>query len=39
MAPPELPFSGIKASGIGYEMSMEGLLEHLHAKSILRFTH
>jgi succinate-semialdehyde dehydrogenase/glutarate-semialdehyde dehydrogenase len=38
ISPPEMPFSGIKNSGLGYEMGVEGLLEHLHPKAVIRAT-
>jgi len=38
MTPPELPFSGIKQSGMGSEMGNEGLLSHLQVKSVIRTT-
>ena len=31
---PELPFGGVKDSGVGREGSIEGLLEHMHAKMV-----
>ncbi len=36
ITPPELPFCGIKHSGMGGEMGLEGLLEHVHRKSVIR---
>jgi succinate-semialdehyde dehydrogenase/glutarate-semialdehyde dehydrogenase len=33
---PEMPFSGVKSSGLGCEMGREGLLDHLHPKAIVR---
>jgi succinate-semialdehyde dehydrogenase/glutarate-semialdehyde dehydrogenase len=33
---PEMPFSGIKSSGLGSEMGVEGLLDHMHLKSVVR---
>lgn len=33
---PEMPFSGIKSSGMGSEMGLEGLRDHLHAKAVVR---
>ncbi|MGN5478082.1 aldehyde dehydrogenase family protein [Cupriavidus basilensis] len=37
--PPEMPFAGIKDSGLGCEMGMEGLLEHFNVKSVIRKRH
>ena len=36
MAPVEMPFGGLKQSGVGSEMGIEGLASHLHTKSIFR---
>lgn len=36
ISPPELPFSGIKSSGLGHEMGSEGLQEHMHVKAVIR---
>jgi succinate-semialdehyde dehydrogenase/glutarate-semialdehyde dehydrogenase len=33
---PEMPFSGIKSSGLGSEMGCEGLMDHMHLKSVVR---
>ncbi|MBN9427127.1 MAG: NAD-dependent succinate-semialdehyde dehydrogenase [Burkholderiales bacterium] len=33
---PEMPFAGIKNSGLGAEMGIEGLREHMHSKSVVR---
>lgn len=33
---PEMPFSGIKSSGLGSEMGIEGLRDHMHLKSVVR---
>lgn len=33
---PEMPFSGIKSSGLGSEMGVEGLHDHMHLKSVVR---
>lgn len=33
---PEMPFSGIKSSGLGAEMGIEGLRDHLQIKSVVR---
>lgn len=33
---PEMPFSGVKSSGLGSEMGCEGLLDHMHLKSVVR---
>jgi succinate-semialdehyde dehydrogenase/glutarate-semialdehyde dehydrogenase len=33
---PEMPFSGVKSSGLGSEMGREGLLDHLHPKAVVR---
>jgi len=33
---PEVPFAGIKLSGMGCEMGSEGLLEYLNIKTVLR---
>lgn len=38
MTPPELPFSGIKQSGMGSEMGSEGLMAHFHVKAVIRTT-
>jgi succinate-semialdehyde dehydrogenase/glutarate-semialdehyde dehydrogenase len=35
--PPEMPFAGIKQSGLGSEMGSEGLFEHFNVKSVIRF--
>jgi succinate-semialdehyde dehydrogenase/glutarate-semialdehyde dehydrogenase len=35
MSPPEMPFGGVKQSGMGSEMGTEGISEHLRAKAIL----
>jgi len=35
MSPPELPFGGIKQSGLGSEMGREGILEHVRGKAIV----
>ena len=32
----EMPFSGVKSSGMGYEMGSEGLREYLSVKSVVR---
>lgn len=32
----EMPFSGIKSSGLGSEMGSEGLLDHMNLKSVVR---
>lgn len=36
VSPPEMPFSGIKSSGLGSEMGTEGLLDHMNLKSVIR---
>ena len=36
ITPPELPYGGIKHSGLGREMGSEGLLEHFHTKAVIR---
>ncbi|ANN67254.1 NAD-dependent succinate-semialdehyde dehydrogenase [Bordetella bronchialis] len=36
ITPPELPYGGVKHSGLGREMGSEGLLEHFETKSIIR---
>ena len=36
VSPPEMPFSGIKHSGLGHEMGSEGLLDHMNAKAVIR---
>lgn len=36
ISPPELPYGGIKASGLGREMGSEGLLEHFQTKAVIR---
>jgi succinate-semialdehyde dehydrogenase/glutarate-semialdehyde dehydrogenase len=36
MTPPEMPFSGVKQSGMGSEMGTQGLLEHFNLKSVIR---
>ena len=33
---PEMPFSGIKNSGLGHEMGSEGLMEHMNIKAVVR---
>jgi succinate-semialdehyde dehydrogenase/glutarate-semialdehyde dehydrogenase len=33
---PEMPFSGVKSSGLGSEMGREGLLDHMHPKAVVR---
>lgn len=33
---PEMPFSGIKNSGLGHEMGCEGLYEHFNVKAVVR---
>jgi succinate-semialdehyde dehydrogenase/glutarate-semialdehyde dehydrogenase len=33
---PEMPFAGIKSSGLGAEMGCEGLADHMHLKSVVR---
>lgn len=33
---PEMPFSGVKSSGLGAEMGSEGLMDHLHPKAVVR---
>lgn len=33
---PEMPFSGIKHSGLGHEMGTEGLYEHMNVKAVVR---
>lgn len=33
---PEMPFSGIKSSGLGLEMGCEGLYEHFNVKAVVR---
>lgn len=38
MTPPELPFSGLKQSGMGSEMGSEGLMAHFHVKAVIRTT-
>lgn len=36
ITPPEVPFCGIKQSGMGSEMGSEGLLEYFNTKTVLR---
>lgn len=36
ISPPEMPFSGIKNSGMGHEMGTEGLIEHMNVKAVIR---
>lgn len=36
LSPPELPFSGVKDSGLGSEMATEGLADHFELKSVIR---
>jgi succinate-semialdehyde dehydrogenase/glutarate-semialdehyde dehydrogenase len=36
VTPPELPFAGIKLSGMGAEMGEEGLMDHFHTKAVVR---
>lgn len=36
VSPPELPFSGVKHSGLGSEMGAEGLADHFELKSVIR---
>lgn len=36
ITPPELPFGGIRHSGIGREMGAEGLLDHFETKAVIR---
>ena len=36
MAAPEMPFGGIRDSGLGSEMGNEGLLSHFHVKAVSR---
>lgn len=36
VSPPEMPFSGIKSSGLGSEMGREGLLDHMNVKAVIR---
>ncbi|MBX3642089.1 MAG: NAD-dependent succinate-semialdehyde dehydrogenase [Rubrivivax sp.] len=36
LSAPEMPFCGHKASGLGSEMGLEGLRDHLHAKAVVR---
>ncbi|OZI59723.1 NAD-dependent succinate-semialdehyde dehydrogenase [Bordetella genomosp. 11] len=36
ITPPELPYGGVKYSGLGREMGSEGLLEHFEVKSVIR---
>ncbi len=36
VSPPEMPYGGVKLSGLGREMGSEGLLEHFHIKAVLR---
>ncbi|MCW5652191.1 NAD-dependent succinate-semialdehyde dehydrogenase [Hydrogenophaga sp.] len=36
ITPPELPFGGIKHSGLGREMGSEGLLDHFETKAVIR---
>jgi succinate-semialdehyde dehydrogenase/glutarate-semialdehyde dehydrogenase len=36
MTPPEMPFAGVKQSGLGCEMGSDGLLEHFKVKSVIR---
>ena len=36
ITPPELPYGGVKHSGIGREMGSEGLLEHFQIKAVIR---
>ena len=36
ITPPELPYGGVKHSGLGREMGSEGLLEHFQTKSVIR---
>lgn len=36
LSPPELPFAGIKNSGLGSEMGREGLMEYMNLKSVIR---
>ncbi len=38
LSPPELPFSGIKHSGLGSEMGREGLIDHMSLKAVIRST-
>lgn len=38
ITPPELPFGGIKHSGMGREMGSEGLMDHFESKSIIRMS-
>lgn len=33
---PEMPFAGIKSSGLGSEMGCEGLLDHMNLKAVVR---
>ena len=35
LSPPELPFAGVKQSGLGVEMGIEGLAEHFNTKSVI----
>ena len=36
LTPPEVPFGGIKSSGLGAEMGQEGLLDHTYSKVVYR---
>jgi len=36
ITPPELPYGGVKHSGLGREMGSEGLLEHFQIKAVIR---
>ncbi len=36
LSAPEMPFSGHKSSGLGSEMGIEGLRDHLHVKAVVR---
>lgn len=38
LSPPELPFAGIKQSGLGSEMGREGLMDHMNLKAVIRST-
>ncbi|CAN5637847.1 NAD-dependent succinate-semialdehyde dehydrogenase [soil metagenome] len=33
---PEMPFTGVKSSGMGVELGIEGVLEHMNIKSVVR---